>query len=187
MAESLTNTDETKHWYVMRVTYQRELSAKKKLDTIGVESLVPMKSVKRLMANGKTTNKEESALHNYIFVHSSNEKIDEIKQNYIPWLRYAMSHTSEGNVIKMIVPDKQMYDFIAIAGNDNEKITYLSHDEVALAAGDCVRIINGPFKGVEGKFIKVKKQRGRCVVVRIDGITAVATATIPARFVEKIL
>ena len=79
-----------------------------------------------------------------------------------------------------------MYDFIAIAGSDDEKVTYLSHDEAALAVGDMVRIKNGPFKGIEGKFIKLKNIRGKSVVVRIDGLTAVATATIPARFVEKI-
>ena len=186
MAESPTNSEENARWYVMRVTYQRELIAKKILDESGIESFVPMRTTKKLLSNGRTTQKKESALHNYIFIHSTKESIDDIKLHRIPWLRYVIHNVDGGERRKMRVPDKQMYDFIAIAGSDDEKITYLSHDEVALAVGDMVRITNGPFKGIEGKFIKLKNVRGKSVVVRIDGLTAVATATIPARFVEKI-
>ncbi|MFR6634113.1 MAG: hypothetical protein ACLUQ6_02925 [Alistipes onderdonkii] len=39
--------------------------------------------------------------------------------------------------------------------------------------------------GVEGTFMRVKNTRDRRVVVKIDGITAVATASIPSALVEK--
>lgn len=181
---SCTNTET--QWYVLRVTYQRELSAKKKLDEMGIESFVPMKTANVTSKTGKSAIKKVSALHNYIFVHSNSKIIDDIKQTKLPWLRYAMIHTSNGKRIKMTVPQKQMYDFMTIANSEEKDIAYLSPDETSYSSGDKVRILRGPFAGVEGAYIKMDKRRGRSVVVRIDGVTAIATATIPARDIEPI-
>lgn len=52
--------------------------------------------------------------------------------------------------------------------------------------GDRVRITDGVFKGVEGIYQKVKGVRDRQIVVCIEGVVAVATATVPAHLVEKI-
>ena len=49
-----------------------------------------------------------------------------------------------------------------------------------------MRITGGVFEGVEGQLMRVKNSRGKRVVVKIDGITAVATASIPSALVEKI-
>jgi len=70
--------------------------------------------------------------------------------------------------------------------NIDEPVIFLSPEEVALSKGDKVRIKDGVFMGVEGTFMRVKNTRDRRVVVKIDGITAVATASIPSALVEKI-
>lgn len=181
---SCTNTET--QWYVLRVTYQRELSAKKKLDEMGVESFVPMKTTNVTLKTGKSAIKKVSALHNYIFVHSNSKIIDDIKQTKLPWLRYAMIHTSNGKRTKMTVPQKQMYDFMTIANSEEQGIAYLSPDEATYTRGDKVRILRGPFAGVEGSYIKMDKRRGRSVVVKIDGVAAIATATIPTGDIEPI-
>ena len=77
-------------------------------------------------------------------------------------------------------------NFIAVAANIDEPVIFLSPEEVALSKGDKVRIKDGVFMGVEGTFMRVKNTRDRRVVVKIDGITAVATASIPSALVEKI-
>ena len=97
-----------------------------------------------------------------------------------------MSHKERESKAPLYVPDKEMLNFIAIAGKEDEKILFLSDDEVNLAAGDKVRILAGPFEGVEGVYVKLKVKGARRVVVRIDGIATVATTTIAARLVEKI-
>lgn len=50
----------------------------------------------------------------------------------------------------------------------------------------CVRITGGTFEGVEGIYQRIKGVRDKQVVVCIEGIVAVATATVPAYLVEKI-
>ncbi len=182
-----TETEQQKEWFVLRVTYQRELSAKAKLDALGIACFVPTKVVRKLEKSGKYVKKRVSALHNYIFVNSTRSCIDNIKLSKIPWLRYVIDHKRDNTKSTVLtVPEKQMLDFIAVAGSDDEHIEYISEEEINFSRGERVRILGGPFEGVEGIFMKINNKRGRCVVVKIEGITAVATTTIPSILVEKI-
>lgn len=179
-------TEQSNEWFVLRVTYQRELLAKEQFDTLGIPCFVPMKTVRKPDKNGKYVKKRVSALHNYIFVNSNRKCIDNIKLTKIPWLRYIISKNGDNPKQVLTVPRKQMLDFIAVAGSDDERIEYISEEQMHLAKGDRVRILSGPFEGVEGFFMKINNKRGRSVVVKIEGITAVATTSIPAILVEKI-
>lgn len=172
-------------WYVLRVTYQRELAAKSVLDALQVDNFLPMRKVRRQGTDGRFVWRKEVAVHNYIFVRATREEIDAIKSGRLPFLRYVMQ-TADGLRKPQVVPELQMQCFIAVAGKIDERIHYLDPVEVDLEQGDRVRILGGPFEGVEGAFVRLKEQREKCVVVRIDGIVAVATATIPARLVEKL-
>lgn len=181
------NYDTEKQWFVLRVTYQRELIAKKKLDELGHTCFVPTKTVRKVSSAGRRIVKRESALHNFIFVQSDKNTIDDIKQTKIPWLRYVMHNdTVNKRRVPMTVPERQMHNFIAVAGSDDERIDFLNEEEARLCQGDKVRIISGMFEGVEGIFVKRNNKRGKCVVVKIEGVAAVATATIPSILVEKI-
>ena len=165
LKNSMTNsTDTTAEWYVLRVTYQRELSTKEYLDKLNIENFVPIRVVRRRNSKGQFFRTCEAAVHNYIFIRSTRGVIDEI----------------------MVVPEEQMRNFIAVAGNEDEQVLFMSPEEVALSKGDKVRITGGVFEGVEGQLMRVKNSRGKRVVVKIDGITAVATASIPSALVEKI-
>lgn len=181
----MSDTQE-KEWFVLRVTYQRELIAHDKLQAIGVESFVPTQRTKHTDKSGKAVWKRVAALHNYIFIHSTRKKIDDIKKEYIPWLRYVISPNRESGSRIMTVHPKQMESFIAVAGNESERIIYLNPDELNLTNGDRVRVLDGPFKGAEGILIKIEHKREKRVVVKIDGIAAVATTHIPQNLIKKI-
>ena len=68
MIEGTVDSDDKVCWYVLRVTYQRELLAKDKLVAMGISCFVPMTTVKQLGSNGRYTKKKVAALHNYLFV-----------------------------------------------------------------------------------------------------------------------
>jgi transcription antitermination factor NusG len=57
---------------------------------------------------------------------------------------------------------------------------------VNLTKGTPVRIIGGDFEGMEGVFIKIKGKRDRRVVVAIQGVIAVAIATIHPDLIQII-
>ena len=171
-------------WFAMRVTYQRELIAKGFFDEVGVESFVPTRMERRVVASRRKVCRC-SLLHNYIFVHSTRERLDEIKQFSLPYLRYVM-HTQNGERQVMVVPDDQMRNFITVAGSEEEHLRFLAPDTVDLAKGMRVRVTGGLFVGAEGVLMKVTGARERRVVVKIEGVAAVAAPVIDARLIEPI-
>lgn len=172
-------------WYVLRVTYQREMQAHLKLMDMGIESYVPTQR-KKVVRGGRISYRTVSALHNYIFVRATLGQIKHIKELYIPYLRFMMGHDERGTKCPQCVPEDQMRHFIAITGSEGEMIKYLDPETIDLTKGDRVRILAGPFEGVEGTFMKISAKNEKRVVVKIEGITAVATAAIPAALVERI-
>jgi len=169
-------------WYAVRVTYSRELSLKEYLDTEHIECFIPM-HYDYVVRGERKVRKLVPAIHNLVFVHTTRQCLDEIKRLKaltIP-IRYIMDHVTRR---PMVVPDRQMRSFIAVAGNYDEQIVYLSATDLNLKKGDRVRIIDGVFKGVEGEFLRVKGDRR--VVVAIQGVMAVATAFVHPSVIEVI-
>ena len=79
-----------------------------------------------------------------------------------------------------------MQRFIAVAGTYDEQLIYFRDDEVNLAKGVKVRICGGEFDGQEGVFLKVKGARDKRVVIAIQGVVAVATASVHPSQIEII-
>ena len=176
-------SEEAVLWYVMRVTYQRELQAYDILCKQNIESYVPVVKVRKRKSNGTFYWREESAIHNYIFVHTSLKELRHLKKDVVPFMRYMMASDGEGNVRPQYVEQKQMEDFILISKSVQAK--YLSPD-IDLKKGDKVRILVGEFQGVEGVFTKISKKHEKRVVVKIEGIAAVATMEYTWEDVEKV-
>ena len=91
-----------------------------------------------------------------------------------------------GSGQKIIVPDSQMQRFIAVSGTYDDHLLYFQPDELNLSKGTKVRITGGEFEGQEGVFLKVKGARDRRVVIEIQGVIAVAMATIHPDLIEII-
>ncbi len=172
-------------WYVLRVTYQRELFVKESLDRMNIENFIPVRTVRRRNAQGRFCRVREVAVHNYVFVRATRPVIDDLKMHRLPMLRYVMCR-EDGRAQVLTVPEQQMNHFIAVAGSADEQVLFLAPEEVDLSEGDPVLITGGVFEGVEGVFMRLKNARQRRVVVKIDGVSAVATATVPSAFVERI-
>lgn len=68
----------------------------------------------------------------------------------------------------------------------DDHLLYFQPDELNLSKGTKVRITGGEFEGQEGIFLKVKGARDRRVVIEIQGVIAVAMATIHPDLIEVI-
>jgi transcription antitermination factor NusG len=169
-------------WYVIRITYSRELKFKEYLDERNIENFVPMQ-YEMIVKGNKKTRKLVPVVHNLIFVHTTRKKIDEIKRNeeYRFPIRYIIDCVSHAPVI---VPEKQMHDFIMVSSSFNDQLIYLNPVELNIKKGDRVRITNGIWAGIEGDFVRIRGDRR--LVVSIQGIMAVATAFVHPSCIEKI-
>ena len=79
------------HWYAVRVTYSRELFFKEYLDAAGIENYIPMR-YEYVVRKERRLRKLVPAVHNLVFVRSTRERMDEIKNEpgmNIP-IRYIM-------------------------------------------------------------------------------------------------
>lgn len=171
---------QSKQWFAIRVTYNREMKVKRELDSLHIENFLPM--THRIVIRGERKIKElVPAIHNLIFVYITATELKSYKATTSLPIRYIMNRETREPIV---IPERQMKNFIAVAGNISEQIVYLEPNLSNFKKGDKVKIIGGVFEGAEGYFMRIKGDRR--VVVCISGIAAVATAFIHPSLVSKI-
>lgn len=172
--------EEAKVWYAIRVTFNREMKVKDDLDLRGIESFIPMKYVMGTR-RGRRVKKLVPSIHNLIFFRIQPSVMKEYKATTRLPIRYIMNPATKKPVV---VPDKEMQNFIAVAGTYDEQLEYITPKPGQFSRGDHVRILGGPFEGAEGVLQRVKGDSR--VIVSIIGLVAVATTTIHPSLIEKI-
>jgi len=175
--------DTTPRWWAMSATFNRSMQAQAFIDeTTDAQAFVPMVSELKVVG-GKKTRRRRPAVSNLIFVRATDAGVQRIKDR-LEYLQF-MCNTEGGRRIRIVVPDKQMDDFIAVAGDAEERAIYFDPAELHLQKGDRVRIHGGVFDGVEGHFVKVQGRRRKMVVVSLP-VAAVATLSFAPEMLEKL-
>ena len=157
---------ETEIWFAMRATYRRETDAMRLLAKENLGCFVPMQ-YKISIKKGKKVRVLVPIIHNLIFIHACPSEVKRVK-SMVAYLQYITDTRS------------------AVAGTYNDHLLYFQPDELNLSKGTKVRITGGDFEGQEGVFLKVKGARDRRVVIAIQGVIAVAMATIHPDLIEVI-
>lgn len=178
--ENSTPSTEAKKWFAIRVTYNREMKVKADLDARGITNFVPMQ-YKAFIRNGRMVKRLVPSVHNLIFILLEPSAMADYKARTSLPIRYIMNRETREPVI---VPQRQMESFIAVAGTYDEQLIYLNPEPGDFSKGDRVRVLGGPFEGAEGVFVRVKGDRR--VVVSIEGVMAVATTFIHPSLIEKV-
>ena len=176
-------------WFPMRVTYQREMKVKAELDRLEIENFIPMTyQFTESRKQGDTELRRElvPAINNLIFVHSTKERISELKvsNELLEPLRYMIDQTAGEAHTIMTVPDKQMENFMRVASVTDDTVMFLDGTTIVGKEGKRVEIMGGPFEGVTGVIRRVK--RCKRVVVELEGITCVAIAFVPVGLLKEI-
>jgi hypothetical protein len=172
----------------MRVTYHRELRIKEQLDLMGIENFVPMHYDLTDSYEGprKTL---VPAIHNLIFVHAMKGRVKLLKrQNQIcQHLQFIAKPTLDNPERSEIiyVPDRQMENFIKA-----ETLPDPYQQRIALTWTDFlgqehrrVRIMQGPFMGVEGEVKRIGRHRIVVALLR-EAQVAVGITHIPPAALE---
>lgn len=174
-------------WYPMRVTYHRELKIKEQLDILGIENFVPMRYEIVETKQGRKK-KLVSAIHNLIFVHSTQEALTHLKMTRkgCEPMRYMMKPVAGNRSQKeiMTVPDHEMHNFMRVASVQDDSVMFLDYNDFIGKEGSHVRITGGTFAGVEGVIKRIKKNKH--VVVQVEGIAAVAVTFVPPSLLQPI-
>jgi transcription antitermination factor NusG len=171
-------------WFALATSYCRELSLKKYFDEKSIKCFVPMK-FEYIEKDGKRSRKWGPAIHNLIFVRSTRQFLQSIKVSLEGGKCAFRWVIDSATAQPIIIPDREMENFIRVCETKDEGLQFFDRlDEQHFKKGDYVRVIAGPFKGVEGNLVRIKKNR--CVFVAMKGVAAVATTFVHPSMLYKI-
>ena len=169
-------TEKDLFWYVA-VTYRKEKIIKQELDKMQIEHFIPFREVTKERF-GKKITVSELVIPGYVFIHTDPKTSIALTRN----LDFCMRYLKEPKTyVPVIVPEKQMRDFIFLLTFPGYHTKIITPN---LKRGDRVRVIQGPFQGIEGELIRISGHKR--VVIRMSDVLAVATTYIPAAFLEKV-
>ena len=180
--------DPNKKWYVLRASYGRAQKAAETFDSKSVEYHYPQHHVVKLV-KGKKRRILEPLLPNFIFVYTTEEIMETLMKDakINEFISYYYDHfkTDEyGKNPPLTIEYKRMMNFILVTSIDNEHTIVVGDRPCRFKSGETVRVVDGDFKGVEGRVARVASEQR--VVVEIEGLCLIATAYIPTAFIRPV-
>ena len=179
---------ETGQWYVLRVSYGRAEKANEILKAKGIETHLPLHTAYKEV-DGKRKKQRVPMLPNFLFVHTSLSIIGLLLKSS-PDFRFISIYYDhfntkpDGKNPPLVVPANSMDNFIKLTSIDDEHILLIDEVNGTYKQGDFVRIIEGSFKGIEGRVTKITGQKR--VIVELPGLCSVATAYVPKAFLLQL-
>ena len=172
-------------WFVLRVSYGRAEKANEILKAKGIETYLPLHTIYKEV-NGKRKKQRVPMLPNFLFVHTTLSILESLIKSspvfrFISFYYDHFNTKSDGKNPPLVVPANSMDNFIKLTSIDDEHILLIDEVNGTYKQGDFVRIIEGPFKGIEGRVTKITGQKR--VIVELPELCSVATAYTPKGFI----
>ena len=105
----------------------------------------------------------------------------------ISFLSYYYNHFEQDKDRKnlpLTISCKEMENFIIATCNSSEHLKFVDESQCHFKGGETVTVIDGPFKGTEGRVARVSGQQR--VVLSLSNVGLISTAYIPTAFIRPI-
>ena len=180
--------DKDKSWYVFRASYGREDIASDYIVEDGTFVYIAKRYVRKSI-NGKQKKVLETLIPNLLFVYTSKDKAEEYVKatpllSFLTFYYNHFEHDSEMKNPPLTVSCKEMENFILATCNKNEHLKFVEENQCHFKVGEIVRVVDGMFKGVEGRVARVSGQQR--VIISITNVGLVSTAYVPTAFLQII-
>ena len=177
-----------KSWYVFRASYGREDKASDYIVEDGTYVYIAKRYVRKSV-NGKQKKVLETLIPNLLFVYTTEDKAKEYVKDTpsLSYLTYYYNHFELDDDQKnppLTVTRKEMENFIIATCNNNEHLKFVEEEQCHFKGGEIVKVIDGLFKGVEGRVARVSGQQR--VIVTLSQVGLVSTAYVPTAFLSII-
>jgi len=175
-----------KRWYVFRASYGRENKAFDYIVADGTFVYIAKRYTHKSV-NGKQKKVLETLIPNLLFVYSTEEKVEEYVKNTpaLSFLTYYYNHFELDKGQKnppLTISRKEMENFIIATCNQSEHLKLVTESQCHFKGGETVMVIDGMFKGVEGRVARVSGQQR--VVISLTDVGLISTAYIPTAFLR---
>lgn len=166
-------THEVQQWYVAYTFPKAEKKVQSKLETIGVQSYLPLHQVIRSWSDRKKK-LIVPLFPNYIFVYTSEKKRIELFT-----IREIVKYVSFGG--KPAVVNDSVVSSLKSILRENVEVDVMEN----IKPGACVKITGGPFMGTEGRVVS---RNGKTrLIVQIDALQRAVAINISANDVSPCL
>lgn len=173
-----------KKWYVLRITYSRASKAYHLITKDKEEAYMPMRYTLKV-SDGKKKRILTPLLPDILFVYATESYVTNLIKEKQSFITYYFDHFKVDEFGKnppLTINYHEMMNFIRLTDIDNEHIKMVNASQCRYKHGDIVRIIDGEFKGIEGRVARVAGQQR--VIVELTGLCLAATAYIPDAFID---
>ena len=180
--------DPDKKWFVFRASYGREDKASDYLVDDGTYTYIAKRYTEKYVG-GKRKRVLETLIPNLLFVYTTKEQAEiYIKQTpEVAYLTYYNNHFEQDEDQKnppLTVSCREMENFIRATWTKNEHLLFVEPSQVHYRSGELVKVVEGPFMGVEGKVARVAGQQR--VILTLSQVGLVSTAYVPTAFIQKV-
>lgn len=182
------------HWFPMRIRYgraERMLRFKDLLDKENIRSFMVWRDDFQPTGNWDVRKVRVPVVNGLIFIHSTQETLTHLKmtrREFEPMRYYTNRLTDRLSDVApekiLTIPDRQMENFLKIYNSASDKTAILEYTDFIAKPGKRVRVTEGDFKNTIGTIKRIKKSQ--CVVVQLEGFTAMAIAFVPPSWLEEI-
>ena len=175
-------------WFVFRASYNRELKAADFILNEGIYAYVPQQYVWK-EKDGKPKKELKSLISCKFFVYTDAKTAQKMAKDTpeLSYLNFDYDHTRQnpdGTNPPLRVPQREMEQFLRVCQTHSEHLLWMNPEEMNLKLNDPVLVTDGPFKGVEGYFVRAKKQNR--VAIQIENLGCLVTAYIPTAFIRPL-
>lgn len=168
-------------WYALRTFYCKEEALGEYLTGEGLHSFIPMRYAERPNGEGKPHRVQVPAVHNLVFLKKTFQTRELNRLLTASPVPFQPLKKADGSAPAEI-PDSAMTEFRAVCDPNYTGTVYLDSAEADARPGSKVRVIHGPFTGLEGKLTRYK---GRYYVV-VSLATVGVLVHIPKWYCEKL-
>jgi transcription antitermination factor NusG len=174
---------------VLRSSYGREDKAADYIAEDGTYVYIAKRYARKIV-NGKQKMVLESLIPNLLFVYSTEDKAEEYVKRTpaLSFLTYYYNHFVQDEAGKnppLTISCREMENFILATCNRSEHLKFVDESQCHYKGGETVKVIDGPFAGVEGRVARVSGQQR--VVLALSDIGLISTAYIPTAFIKPII
>lgn len=167
-------TENQKYWFAARTRGKQEFAVRDLLQQLhlDIEYYLPTQFVIRQL-KFRRKRVEVPVIKNIIFIKATKQNACDLPNRYnIPifYMKNLLTRTL------LVVPNKQMEDFMFVMNLDPDRVGF--NDE-SLLPGSKVRVVKGPFCGVEGELAVTVNRT--YVVIRMEGVLS-ASIRVPKSY-----
>lgn len=180
-ASNNQQTENKKVWYAIQTFYCKEEHLGKYFEEKGISYFIPMRYTESETLDGKKRRKLTPAVHNLLFVEKTfteREFLCKTDDCAIPFVIIRDRSTRRCYEI----PDREMLEFRAVCDPNYKGTLYVDTATAEARPGQTVRVIRGPFAGLQGKLTQYKKSYYVVVTLATVGVML----HIPKWYCEKV-